>query len=81
MITAAKILKLAPMAKDLAIGAGVWSLLLSAEPSGGVDVERVGAWVHLGGYVTALIAGIVVLFKNRGDAKELLKVIVELLKK
>ncbi len=42
MIKAVKIVKLAPMAKDLAVGAGVWSLLLSAEPSGAIDVERVG---------------------------------------
>ena len=69
------------LTKPLLLGAFVWSLL--SVPTNDFDdtLSRVGAVIHLIGYIIATITGIVVCWKHKGDAKELLKILVELLKK
>lgn len=74
-----KTLAAVTMLLDAGIGATVWALLLSAETIS--PITQVTEWVHLAGYVVALITGVVMLFKNKTNALELFKLILEFLKK
>lgn len=68
------ILKVSSLLLDAGIGFFVWFLLV-------VDVKVVGEWVHLVGYSIATITGVVMCYKNRDNLKEVITVIIEILKK
>jgi hypothetical protein len=78
MVKSVALAKFAPLLHDAAVGAFVW-VILTATPI--VDVDIISKWVHLGGYVTAVITGVVMCYKNRNNAKEIVSFIIELLKK
>lgn len=78
-MTAATTYKVFEAAADAGVGAGVWTLLLQSSPQQ-TTVAQVGEWIHLVGYVVALFVSCVMLYKHKGDAKELVKFILELLK-
>ncbi len=63
--------------KNFGIGGGVWMLLAIQVPT----VTEAAAWLELAAKGVALVTGVVMLFKHKGDLKGLLEMIKEINKK